>query len=75
MSSHDNFVSVGINMALAQRNRLRKHIIARTNKVNKEHLVVPHQTEDSLVVVSSALWAECYDDALGSVCLHNSLSH
>ena len=75
MSSHDNFVSVGINMALAQRNRLRKHIIARANKVNEEYLVVPNQTEDSLVVVSSALWAECDNDALGSVCLHDSLSH
>ena len=33
--SHDHLVSVGVDMALAQRDGLRQNIVARANKVDK----------------------------------------
>ena len=68
-------MTVSVNMPLAERDRLSENIVARAEEVNIENLVVLDETEDSLIVVSSALWAECDDDALGSVCLYDTFSH
>ena len=62
-------------MALTEWNRLCKHIIACAQQINKENFMVFDQTEDSLVVVSCALWAERNDDSLRRVGLDDSLSH
>ena len=75
MGAHDDLVAVSIDMALAQRNRLSKHIVASTEKIDEEDFVVPDEAENSLIVVASALRAESNDDPLASVCLHHTLSH
>ena len=57
-------------MPLAERDRLGKNIVARTEEVNIENLVVLDETEDSLIVVTSALGAEGDDDTLGGMRLN-----
>ena len=59
-------------MPLAERDRLGENIVARTEEVNIENLVVLDETEDSLIVVTSALGAEGDDDALGGMRLNYS---
>ena len=45
-------------MALAERYRLSKNVVARSNQVNEEHFVVLDKTEDSFVVIACAIRAE-----------------
>lgn len=59
-------------MPLAERDRLSENIVARAEEVNIENLVVLDETEDSLIVVTSALGAEGDDDALGGMRLNYS---
>ena len=75
MGTHDDFVSVGVDMALAKRHRLRKNVIARAEQVDKEDFVVLYQTEDAFVVVACALRAKCDDDALGGISFDGALGH
>ena len=62
-------------MPLTQRDGLREHIIASTEKVYVKNFVILDKTEDALVVVSSALRAKRDDDSLRGVGLHDALSH
>ena len=60
VDAHDNFMSIDINMSLHEWHRLGQHIVASTNKVNVEHVVVSHNAEHSLVVIFCCLWVEFY---------------
>ena len=64
VGTHDDFVPVGVDMALTKRHRLRKNVIARAEQVNEEDFVVLDQAEDAFVVVACALRAKRDDDAL-----------
>ena len=64
MSTHDHLMSISVHMALAKRHWLRQNIVAGTNQVDEEHLVVLDEAKDPLVKVTCALWAEGDDDAL-----------
>ena len=75
MSSHDHLVSVGVDMALAERYRLGQDVVARANQVNEEHFVVLDKTEDTFVVVACALRAEGYNDPLRGMRLDNTFTH
>ncbi len=75
MSAHDDFVSVSVNVALAERNRFGQHVIAGTQKVNVEYLVVFNEAENALIVVAGSLRAECNNDSLRGVGLDYALSH
>ena len=55
MSSHDDFVSVGIDMSLLQWDRLGKNIEASTHEVNIENCMISYDAEDSFVEVAG-LW-------------------
>ena len=68
-------MSIGVDVALTQRDRLGQDIITRANKVDKQHLMVLDQTKDALVVVARALRAERNDNSLGGVSLDDALSH
>ena len=61
MNSHDDFVSVNINMSLHQRHGFREDIIACTNQVNVKDKVIPHNAKHSLIVVFSGLRVKFYD--------------
>jgi len=75
VSTHDDFVSISVDMTLAQRDGLSKHIIACSEQVNVEDLVVLDETEDALIVVTTALRGVGDNDALGSVRLNHALGH
>jgi hypothetical protein len=62
MHAHDDFVSVNVYMSLHERNWLGQDIIASTNQINIEDLVVSHHTEDSLVVIRGCLWCKGDND-------------
>lgn len=75
VGTHDNFVPISVNMALAEGKRLRQHVIACAHKVNEEHFVVLDETEDSLVVVACSLGAKRNNDPLRGIRLHHALRH
>ena len=75
VSTHDDFVSISVDMTLAKRDGLSKHIIACSKQVNVEDLVVLDETEDALIVVTAALRGVGDNDALGSVRLNHALGH
>ena len=60
MDTHDDLMSKNINMSLHQWHWLGEDVVASTNKVNVEHVVVPHNAEDSLIVVLCCLRVEFY---------------
>jgi hypothetical protein len=65
MNPHDYLVSVDINMSLHEGNGLCEDIVACSNQVNIEHLMVSHNAEYSFVVVHCLLRREGnYDPGL-----------
>ena len=50
VNSHNDFVPVDVDVPLHQRHRLRENIVAGTDEVDVEHLVVPHRPEGHLAV-------------------------
>jgi hypothetical protein len=58
MDTHDDLVSIDIDMSLHEWHRLVQDIIAAADQVDVEHLVVSHYAEDTLVVVLGLLWVE-----------------
>jgi len=75
VGTHDHFVAVCVDMALAKRHWLREHIVTGTDKVHEKNLVVLDEAENPLVEVSCALWTKRDDDALGSIRFHNAFGH
>lgn len=75
MGTHDDFVSVGIDVALAERDRLGENVEAGTNEVDKKDFVVFDEAEDAFVEVAGVLGAERNDDALRCVSLDYTLGH
>ena len=65
MRAHNNLVAEDINMALHQRHRLSQDVEASAHQIDKQHFVVAHNAEDTLVVVAGTLGAEVDNDALG----------
>ena len=72
MSSHDHLMPVSVNVPLAEGDRLGQDVVTRADQVYEEHLVVPHKAENALVVVASALGAECDDYALARMRFHDT---
>ena len=68
--AHNHFVSVRVNMSLTQGDWLGQDVVACSDKVNIEHLMIPDHAEHSLVVVACSLWCECNDDSGLGVLLH-----
>ena len=64
VSSHDDLVAVGVDVSLAQGHRLCEDVVARSEQVYKENLVISDQAKHSLIVVACALRAVCDDDSL-----------
>ena len=62
MESHDDFMSVDVDVPLHQGHRLSEDVKARSDQVNVEHLVVSDDAEHSLVVVCGSLRVELDDD-------------
>ena len=60
VDTHDDFMPININVSLHQWHGLGQHIVAGTDEVNVEHIVVSHDAEHSLVVVLCCLWVEFY---------------
>ena len=60
MDTHDDLVPIDVNVSLHQWHWLCKHIVAGTNKVNIEHVVVPDNAEYSFVVVCGGSWIKLY---------------
>ena len=60
MDTHDDFMSININVSLHEWHRLGQHIVASTDQVNVEHIVVSNNADLSLVVVLCTLWVEFY---------------
>lgn len=58
VGTHHHFVSVNINVLLHKWHWLGKNVEARAQQIDKEHLMVLHDAENSLVVVASAPWGE-----------------
>ena len=75
VSTHNHLVAVSVNVPLAERHRLRQHIVACTKEINVKNFVVLDEAEDALIVVASALGAESDDNTLRGVGLHNTLCH
>ena len=75
MCTHNDLVSIGVNVTLAQRQWLRQNIVACAHQINKEHFMVFDEAENSLIVVARALWAERNNDPLRGVGFHGALSH
>ena len=60
VDTHDDLVSININMSLHKWHWLGQDIVASTNKVNVENKMVPYNTKDSLIVVLGCLRVEFY---------------
>ena len=58
VDTHDDLVSININMSLHEWHWLGQNIVASTNEVNIENKMVSYNTKDSLIVVLSCLWVE-----------------
>lgn len=74
VNSHDDLVSVNVDMPLHERHWLSEHIEAGTNEVYIEDLVISYDTEYSLIVVVSSLRVELYDDTSLRMWFNRSLS-
>ena len=64
MSSHDDFVSVDVHMALEERHWLGQNVEASTHQVNVKDAMVTNHAENTFVVVSSAGGFEVNNDSL-----------
>lgn len=64
MGTHDDFVPVGVDVALAERDRFGKNVEAGANEVDKKDFVVLDEAEDAFIEVAGVLRAERDDDAL-----------
>ena len=74
MDTHYHFVSIDINMPLHKWHWLCQHIIASTNEVHVEHIVISYNAEDSLIVISGRLGIKLYDNSCLRMRLDNALS-
>lgn len=58
VDAHYNLMPVDVNVPLHQWHGLCEHVVAGSNEVNIENLVITNNTEDSFVVISTNLWEE-----------------
>ena len=65
---------VDVNMSLEKWHRLVQNIIASTNQVHVENMVVSDYAEDSFVVVGRVLWEELDDNPSLGMWLDRSFS-
>ena len=61
MDAHDNLMAIDVDVTLHEGHRLGQHVVACTDEVHAEHLVVADDAEDALVVALSLLRIELYD--------------
>ena len=62
MDAHDNLMTIDVDMTLHEGHRLGQHVVACTDEVHAEHLVVADDAEDALVVALRLLRVELDDD-------------
>ncbi len=67
-------MSVSVDVALTERDRLGEHVVTGANQVYKEYFMIPDQTENTFVVVASALGTESNYDSLRGMRLDYTLS-
>lgn len=74
MDSHDDLVSIDIDVSLHQRHGLSKHVITSSHEVDIQHIVISDNAEHPLVVVGGRSWIKLYYDPCLRVGLDYSLS-
>lgn len=67
-------MSVDINMSLEKWHGLVEDVIARTNQVDIEDVVVSHDAKDPFVVIGRVLWKELNNDPSLRLWLDSSFS-
>ena len=70
--SHGNLMSVYVNVALHEWNRLSKDIKTSSNHINIKNFVISNDTEYSFVKVASLFWTKVHNDSCWWVWLHCS---